>query len=130
MASVPVDLKYCKTHEWVRVEGDVAIVGITDHAQSELGDIVYLDFPEVGTALKAEGKFGEVESVKAVSELYSPVTGKVVEVNSAIEKTTEIVNEDPFGAGWLIKVKLSDVEELSSLMSPEDYKAFADAGGH
>ena len=130
MASVPVDLKYCKTHEWVRVEGDVAIVGITDHAQSELGDIVYLDFPEVGTALKAEGKFGEVESVKAVSELYSPITGEVVEVNSAIEKTTEIVNEDPFGAGWLIKVKLSDVEELSSLMSPEDYKAFADAGGH
>ncbi len=130
MASVPADLKYCKTHEWVRVEGDVVIVGITDHAQSELGDIVYLDFPEVGAALKAEEKFGEVESVKAVSELYSPVSGEVVEVNSAIEKSTEIVNEDPFGAGWLIKVKLSDAGELSNLMNSEDYKAFADAGGH
>ena len=130
MASVPLELKYCKTHEWVRLEGDVATVGITDHAQSELGDIVYLDFPEPGSALKAEQKFGEVESVKAVSELYSPVSGEVVEVNSSIEKTTEIVNEDPFGKGWLIKVKLSDPGELSGLMDAKEYQAFADAGGH
>src|SRR4051794_32883130 len=106
MASVPDDLKYSKTHEWVRVEGDVATVGITDHAQAELGDITYLDLPQPGTSLTVDAQFGEVESVKAVSELFAPVSGDVVEANTGIADTTEIVNEDPFGAGWLIKVRI------------------------
>src|SRR6185369_330137 len=96
MANVPGDLKYSKTHEWVRVEGEVATIGITDHAQAELGDIVYLDLPEAGRILESESSFGEVESVKAVSELFSPVSGEVVESNTAIADTTEIVNEDPY----------------------------------
>ena len=130
MASVPTDLKYCKTHEWVRLEGDVAVIGITDHAQAELGDIVYLGFPVIGASVEADAQFGEVESVKAVSELYTPLSGEIVEVNSAIENATEAVNEDPYGKGWLIKLKLSKTEELATLMNAADYEKFADAGGH
>ncbi len=130
MASVPGDLKYSKTHEWARVDGDIATVGITDHAQAELGDIVYLDLPEVGRMLSKDDQFGEVESVKAVSELYTPVSGVVVEANSDITQATEVVNEDPFGKGWLIKVRLNDPAELSDLMTPEDYTKFAEEGGH
>ncbi len=130
MASVPDDLKYSKTHEWLRLEGDIATVGITDHAQAELGDIVYLDLPEVGRILEADAQFGEVESVKAVSELYTPVSGEVVEANTAITDTTEIINEDPFGQGWLIKVRLANPAELEELMSAADYAHFAESGGH
>ena len=130
MPEVLPDLKYSKTHEWVRVEGDVAVIGISDHAQSELGDITYLDLPEAGRVLQHEEQFGEVESVKAVSELFSPLSGEVVETNTGISDKTEIVNEDPFGAGWLIKIRLANPAELTALMGAEDYKKFADEGGH
>lgn len=130
MATVPSELKYSKTHEWVKVEGDVATVGITDHAQAELGDIVYLDLPEAGRILQLEEQFGEVESVKAVSELFSPVSGEVIESNTGIIGTTEVVNEDPFGAGWLIKVRLSNPSELEELLDAADYEKFASEGGH
>lgn len=130
MASVPKDLKYSQTHEWARVEGDIATIGISDHAQSELGDIVYLDLPEPGRMLQSGEQFGEVESVKAVSEIYSPVSGEVVESNSSILDSTEVVNEDSYGKGWLIKVRLSDPSELSHLMEPADYEKFAEEGGH
>jgi glycine cleavage system H protein len=130
MANVPADLKYSKTHEWVRVAGDVATVGITDHAQAELGDIVYLDLPEVGRMLSADDQFGEVESVKAVSELFSPVSGEVIEANSDITQTTEVVNEDPYGKGWLIKVRMNNTAELANLLDAADYEKFADEGGH
>ena len=130
MPSVPAELIYCKTHEWVRLEGDVAVIGITDHAQAELGDIVYLDFPELGKKLKADDQFGEVESVKAVSELYTPLSGEIVEINSSIQNATETVNEDPYDKGWLIKLKMSNQDELTGLMTAADYEKFADAGSH
>lgn len=130
MATVPPDLKYSETHEWVKVEGNVATVGITDHAQAELGDIVYLDLPEAGRMLQPDAQFGEVESVKAVSELFSPVSGEVIESNTAITDATEAVNEDPYGKGWLIKVRLSNPSELDKLLSAADYQKFADEGGH
>ncbi len=130
MASIPGDLKYSKTHEWVRVEGDVATVGITDHAQAELGDITYLDLPQPGRSLELDAQFGEVESVKAVSELFSPISGEVIEANTGISNTTETVNEDPYGNGWLIKVRIADPSELTGLMDPADYERFAEAGGH
>ena len=130
MATVPEGLKYTKTHEWVRVEGVTATIGITDHAQAELGDIVYLDLPEPGRMLEHEGQFGEVESVKAVSELFSPVSGEVVESNTGIANSTEVVNEDPFGKGWLIKVRLANPAELSELLDPADYTKFAEEGVH
>lgn len=121
MTLIPENLKYSKTHEWVRVENDVAVIGITDHAQSELGDVVYLSLPEVGRILKYDEPFGEVESVKAVSELYSPLSGEVIEVNTAIIDSTEVVNEDPYGRGWLIKVRMSDPSELDKLMDADAY---------
>ena len=130
MASIPDDLKYSKTHEWVRLENGVVTIGITDHAQAELGDITYLDLPKPGQVLKADAQFGEVESVKAVSELFAPVSGEVVDSNTAISDTTEVVNEDPYGNGWLIKVRLADPAELSGLLDPADYRKYADEGGH
>ena len=123
-------MKYSKTHEWVRVEGDTATIGITDHAQSELGDIVYLGLPEAGKTINLDETFGEIESVKAVSELFAPLTGEVVEANTGIASTTELVNEDPYGTGWLLKVKVSNPAELSELMSAEDYEKFAEANAH
>lgn len=131
MATVPPDLKYSKSHEWVRVDADgaVATIGITDHAQAELGDIVYLDLPEAGRIIQHESQFGEVESVKAVSELFSPVSGEVIETNTGIADTTEEVNQDPYGTGWLIKIRMSDPAELTNLMDAADYEKFADAGG-
>jgi len=130
MASVPSDLKYTKTHEWVRVEGDNATIGITDHAQAELGDITFLDLPQPGVTLEKGAQFGEVESVKAVSELFSPIGGEVTEANSGIANTTEVVNEDPFGKGWLIKIKIAERSELDGLMDAAAYEAHAEAGGH
>ncbi len=115
MANVPGDLKYSKTHEWVKVDGDIATIGITDHAQAELGDITYLDLPEAGRMLQHEEQFGEVESVKAVSELFAPLSGEVVEANTAIAETTEVVNEDPFGKGWLDKSALGRSDRISVL---------------
>ncbi|HXG24834.1 MAG TPA: glycine cleavage system protein GcvH [Chthonomonadales bacterium] len=120
--SIPSDLKYTKTHEWVRVNGDIATIGITDYAQSELGDIVFLELPEAGRILAQDEVFGTVESVKAVSDLYSPVSGEVVEVNHAIVDATETVNEDPYGSGWMIRVRMSNPAELEELLSDRDYE--------
>lgn len=123
----PEELKYTEDHEWVRLEGDTATVGITDHAQHELGDIVYIDIATVGESLAKSEVFGSVEAVKTVSDLFLPVTGEVLEVNPALDGTPEAVNNDPYGDGWIIKMKVSDASELDSLMSAEDYKTFVGA---
>ena len=123
----PEDLCYALSHEWVRVEGEIGTIGITDHAQKELGEIVYLEMPEVGHVFNAEDEFGTVESVKAVSELFTPVSGEVVEVNKAAVQEPGIVNDDPFGDGWLIKIKLSTDEEVSKLMTAEQYAEYVAA---
>ncbi len=120
----PSDLKYDKEHEWVRLEGDVVTIGITHFAQDQLGEVVYVDLPSEGDDATAGETFGEIESVKSVSELYSPVTGEIVAVNSGLEDAPEAVNEDPYGEGWMIKVKLSDPTEVDVLLSSEDYEAF------
>lgn len=120
--NVPEDLKYTNDHEWVRVEGDVATVGITDFAQGELGDIVYVEIDTVGESLDGEEVFGTVEAVKTVSDLFMPVGGEVTEVNEALDGNPEIVNQDPYGEGWMIKIKLSDASAVDSLLSADDYK--------
>ena len=119
--NIPADLRYSKEHEWVRVEEGVATVGITDYAQDQLGDIVYLDLPAAGATLTQYEKMGEIESVKAVSDLFTPVNGEVVEVNQAAVDAPEVVNNEPYGGGWLIKVRLADASEADSLLSPEAY---------
>ena len=120
----PEDLHYTPSHEWVRINGEIGTIGITDHAQKELGEIVYLELPEVGHIYNAEEEFGTVESVKAVSELYTPVSGEVVEVNRSGVAEPGIVNDDPYGDGWLIKLKLSSDEEVDKLMSAEQYDEY------
>ena len=119
----PTDRRYTKEHEWVRVEGGVGTVGVTDYAQDQLGDIVYLDLPAPGTAVKQLEKLGEIESVKAVSDLYSPVSGEVVDVNEAVADHPELVNESPYADGWLVRVRLSDPAELDALLTAEQYDA-------
>ncbi len=118
----PSELKYTKEHEWVKVEDDHCYVGITDFAQSELGDVIYIDVEAEGETYEAAEVFGTVEAVKTVSDLYMPVSGEVVEFNSKLEDEPEKVNEDPYGAGWMIKIKMSNKEELEQLMSAEKYK--------
>ena len=120
----PDDLRYTRSHEWVSIEGDTGTIGITDHAQKELGEIVYLELPEVGHVYNAEEEFGTVESVKAVSELFVPVSGEVVSVNKQAVAEPGIVNDDPFGDGWLIKIKLSSDGEPGGLLSAEKYAAY------
>ncbi|GAB4283254.1 MAG: glycine cleavage system protein GcvH [Coriobacteriia bacterium] len=120
----PKDLKYDKEHEWVKVEGDVVTIGISHFAQDQLGEVVYVDLPSVGDAVTAGETFGEIESVKSVSELFSPVTGEIVEVNDGLSDAPEVVNEDPYGDGWMIKVSLGDTAELDELMAAEEYEAF------
>ena len=122
--SFPEELHYTPSHEWVRIDGDVGTIGITDYAQKELGEIVYLEMPEVGHVFNADDEFGTVESVKAVSELYTPVSGEVVEVNKAAVAEPGIVNDDPFGDGWLIKMKLTTDEEVGKLMTAEQYASY------
>lgn len=121
MADVPQDLKYTEDHEWLREENGVAVVGITHHAQSQLGDVVFVDVPKVGQVLEAGAPFGTVESVKAVSELFAPVSGKVVEVNTGLEGAPDMLNDDPYGDGWIIKIQPSDAKELNDLLSPTAY---------
>jgi len=121
--NLPDDLLYTKDHEWVRVEGDIAFIGITDFAQGELGDIVYVEVETVGDTLDAEEVFGSVEAVKTVSDLFMPVGGEVLEVNEGIESAPESVNSDPYGNGWIVKIRITDVSELDGLLSAEDYKA-------
>lgn len=120
--SVPEELQYTRSHEWVRTEGDTATIGITDYAQDELGDVVFVELPEVGATFGAGDSFGTIESVKAVSDLYTPVGGEVVEVNEALNDQPEKVNEDPYGDGWIIKLRVSD--EGSGLLSASDYEQF------
>ena len=117
----PPDLKYTKEHEWARVEGNAATIGVTHYAQDSLGDVVYVDLPAVGAAIKQFAKFGEIESVKAVSDLYSPLGGRVVAVNDEVKKTPEAINSDPYGKGWLIKVELGNPAETKALMDAEAY---------
>jgi glycine cleavage system H protein len=120
----PENLRYSKEHEWIRVEGDVATIGITFHAQKELGDIVYVDLPKVGTVVEQGKAIGSVESVKAVSDIYSPVSGEILEVNPVLADSPEKVNEDPHGAAWLAKIKMSASGEVSNLLSAADYQAY------
>lgn len=121
--SIPTNLKYTQEHEWIRVEGTTAYIGVTDYAQNELGEVVYLDVKTVGETLQAGDMFGVIEAVKTLSDLFMPVAGEVLEFNPALEKTPEIVNQDPYGEGWIIKIKLSDSAQLDQLLSEEAYKA-------
>jgi glycine cleavage system H protein len=119
--NIPNDLKYTKDHEWIRVEGDIATVGITDFAQGELGDIVFVEVETEGESLDREETFGSVEAVKTVSDLFMPVSGEVEEFNEAVESNPELVNDDPYGEGWMIKIKMSDSSELDDLLDAEAY---------
>ena len=120
--SIPAELKYTKDHEWVRIEGNIAVVGITDFAQGELGDIVFVDIDSVGDELNAGDVFGSVEAVKTVSDLYLPLSGKVVEFNEELESEPELVNTDPYGKGWIIKLKIANDADQSELLSAEQYQ--------
>lgn len=120
--NIPADLKYTKDHEWIKIEGDKATVGITDFAQGELGDIVYVDISSVGQQIKQHHVFGTVEAVKTVSDLFMPVTGKVVEFNKSLETAPEKVNNDPYGDGWMVKVELTNLSETSGLLTADQYK--------
>lgn len=125
--NIPSDLKYTKDHEWVKMEGDIATIGITDFAQSELGDIVYVEVETLDETLQAEEIFGTVEAVKTVSDLFLPLSGEIIEFNEALEDEPEKVNTDPYGDGWMIKVKCSDLAEVENLLSSEAYKALIGA---
>ena len=122
----PEGLKYSKEHEWVLVEGKIATVGITEYAQEELGDIVYVELPEVGEKVVKDDPFGVVESVKAVSDVYAPINGTVIEVNDALPDSPETINEDPYGDGWMIKVEMTDGDDLKDLMNADDYAEYVE----
>jgi glycine cleavage system H protein len=121
--NVPADLFYTKDHEWLRVEGDFGYVGVTDFAQGELGDIVFLEIETLGETLKKEEVFGTIEAVKTVSDIFMPVGGDIIEVNPALEESPDMVNKDPYGKGWMVKIKINDPEELKGLLSAEKYQA-------
>ncbi len=125
--NVPANLKYTKEHEWVKVDGDIATIGVTEYAQGELGDIVFVELPNVGSAVTQMGRFGTVEAVKAVSDLFSPLSGTVVEINAALDTDPMVINRDPYGEGWMIKVKVSSAAELSGLLAPDGYKQLLSA---
>ena len=127
MAKIPDDLHYSKDHEWVRVDGNVATVGITDYAQDSLGDVVYVELPKVGDDFAANESFGSVESVKAVSEVFSPVSGEIVGINEALADTPEKVNQDPYGDGWMIRVQMSNAGEVDSMLTAAEYEDFTKA---
>lgn len=122
--NIPADIKYSKDHEWIRVDGDTALVGISDFAQSELGDIVFVDINTVGETLAKDSVFGTVEAVKTVSDLFMPASGEVLEVNAKLDSNPELINHDPYGEGWLIKIRLSNPEELNTLMDSDSYKSY------
>lgn len=121
--NIPADLKYSKEHEWIKVEGDVATVGITDHAQGQLGDIVFVDIQTEGETLDKGEVFGAIEAVKTVADAFMPISGEIVEVNGELESASDLVNKDPYGKGWMVKIKISNPGELAELMSADDYKA-------
>jgi len=122
MSHVPTDVKFTKDHEWARVTGKQVVVGITDYAQHELGDIVYVELPENGASVQKGEPFGEIEAVKTVASLFSPLSGKVIEVNTALADRADSINSDPYGEGWIIKIEMSDPAEAAALLSPEQYK--------
>jgi glycine cleavage system H protein len=122
----PDDLKYSRSHEWVRVEGDEAMIGITEYASEELGDIVYVELPEEGDKLEKDTAFGVVESVKATADLYAPLSGEVIEINSPLEDSPEVMNEDPYGDGWMVRMVVSDFSELDDLLDAGEYREFVE----
>jgi len=122
--STPKELKYTKEHEWVSVDSDIATIGITNHAQEQLGDIVFVELPEVQSRVSQDDTFGVVEAVKTVADLFAPVSGNVTEINTALEESPDLINSDPYGAGWIIKVAIDDLEEYNDLMSMDDYNSF------
>ena len=124
--NIPEELKYTEEHEWIRIDGNTATIGITDFAQGELGDIVYIDIDSIGNELDDNEIFGTVEAVKTVSDLFMPIKGKVLEINSDIESTPEIVNEDPYGKGWIIKIEIHEDQDISNLLSDEEYRNMID----
>lgn len=129
--SVPEGYKFTKTHEWVKVDGDIATIGITDYAQSELGDITYVELPAVGSTLNRSDSLGVIESVKAASDIYSPISGEIVEDNETVEGSPEIVNSSPYEDAWLVRIKISDQSELDELLDAADYqKLLEESGGH
>jgi glycine cleavage system H protein len=121
--NVPADLLYTKDHEWLRVEGNMGYVGVTDFAQGELGDIVFIEIETIGETLKKEEVFGTIEAVKTVSDMFMPVSGEVLELNPALEESPDVVNKDPYGKGWMVKIKITDLSETTSLLTAEQYKA-------
>ncbi len=123
----PKDFYYTRDHEWVRVEGNVAVVGITDFAQKQLGDIVYIELPALGTQLEVHQSIGAIESVKAVSDVFSPVSGEVIEVNEELNNSPEVVNQDPYDKGWIIKIKMKNKEDLNQLMTASDYEKYVES---
>jgi glycine cleavage system H protein len=127
MANVPEDLHYSKDHEWIKVDGNTGTIGITDHAQNSLGDVVYVELPKVGDKFEAHEAFGSVESVKAVSEIFMPVSGEVVEVNESLQDEPEKVNNDPYGEAWMVRVRLTNSGEVDSLLSAAEYEDFTKA---
>lgn len=130
MSSIPSELRYAKSHEWTRDNGDGTVtIGITEHAQEALGDVVFVELPEVGTQLSSGDEFGVVESVKAASDLYSPVTGEVLEVNEALEDSPESINESPYGEAWIMKLRLDNPEDLEALLTSDGYKTFIESEG-
>jgi glycine cleavage system H protein len=129
MSNIPENLRYSKDHEWVSVEGDVATLGITDYAQSSLGDVVYIDFPRVGDKFAAHEAFGSVESVKAVSEIFTPIAGEVTEVNEGLNDAPESVNTDPYAGGWMVKLKMDNPLEADGLLSGEEYEEYLSSQG-
>jgi len=127
----PEDSRYAKSHEYVHVEGDVGTIGITDYAQKELGDVVFVELPAVGTQLDAVDELGSIESVKAVSELFTPVSGEVVEVNERLREKPELINTDPYGDGWMVRIRMTDPSEVNELMTAEEYEEYIEAeAGH
>jgi glycine cleavage system H protein len=127
MANIPEDLHYSKDHEWIRVEGDIGTIGITDHAQNSLGDVVYVELPKVGESFAAHESFGSVESVKAVSEIFTPVGGEITEVNELLQDEPEKVNGDPYGDAWMIRIRMSNPGEVDSLLNAVEYEDFTKA---
>ena len=120
--SLPNELKYTEDHEWVKVDGDIATIGITDHAQSELGDIIFIEFPEVNNRIEKTEPFGTIEAVKTVADLFAPISGKILEINEALEDSPELVNSDAYGEGWVVKVSVDNPNELKELLSSENYE--------
>jgi glycine cleavage system H protein len=130
MANIPENLRYSKDHEWLSVEGDIATIGITDYAQHSLGDVVYIDMPRVGDSFGTHEAFGSVESVKAVSEIFTPIAGEITEVNDGLNDTPEAVNSDPYGAGWMVKIRMSNAGEADRLMSAVEYEEYLSSNGN